>query len=110
MAISKTKKAKLKLTMPHKCWYCGCFEISTVDHVVPKSKGGSDDLDNLVLCCKSCNSKKQDLSVHEFKFKLSWEKTEYSKSVNHIGAKQLMSLGVKFEGFVNNHKFWFEGV
>ena len=30
----------------------------TVDHVVPRSKGGSHKLENLVLCCGSCNSSK----------------------------------------------------
>lgn len=32
----------------------------TVDHVVPVSLGGSDDLTNLVGCCKRCNSSKRN--------------------------------------------------
>jgi 5-methylcytosine-specific restriction endonuclease McrA len=31
---------------------------ATVDHVVPQSLGGTDDIENLVPCCKTCNSKK----------------------------------------------------
>lgn len=30
----------------------------TVDHIVPVSKGGRDELDNLVISCRSCNSRK----------------------------------------------------
>lgn len=32
----------------------------TVDHIMPKSKGGTDDDWNLVTACRSCNGKKKD--------------------------------------------------
>lgn len=40
-----------------KCAYCG-ERGDTKDHVVPKSRGGSDDPSNLVWACRSCNSRK----------------------------------------------------
>lgn len=44
------------------CWYCGKqtnpFRDFTVDHVHPVSLGGSDDVDNLVPACRSCNCSK----------------------------------------------------
>lgn len=47
------------------CFYCGCAVTHndperTLDHVIPKSKGGSNRMWNLVLSCKSCNKKKGD--------------------------------------------------
>lgn len=39
---------------------CSCTESLTVDHVVPLSKGGSDDLSNLQLLCQFHNSQKGD--------------------------------------------------
>jgi hypothetical protein len=39
----------------------------TLDHVIPKSKGGSNWQCNLVACCKRCNTLKSDLSVEEFR-------------------------------------------
>ncbi|HEX6293396.1 MAG TPA: HNH endonuclease [Herpetosiphonaceae bacterium] len=33
-------------------------KIPTIDHVIPQSKGGTHDLSNLVLACRSCNSRK----------------------------------------------------
>lgn len=38
----------------HVCQYCGGHGTQA-DHVTPRSKGGSDRLDNLVCCCKTCN-------------------------------------------------------
>jgi HNH endonuclease len=43
------------------CRYCG-GRATTADHVVPKSKGGSDVMSNLVAACRSCNSGKRDRS------------------------------------------------
>jgi len=41
------------------CQYCGILaQVGTVDHVTPLSRGGTDAIDNLAWCCKSCNSSK----------------------------------------------------
>lgn len=37
-----------------------------VDHVVPSSLGGPDDIENYVLSCRSCNSKKRNRLPGEF--------------------------------------------
>ena len=42
------------------------FRNFTVDHVVPRSKGGSDHLDNLQLLCGACNSMKGVKTQEEF--------------------------------------------
>jgi 5-methylcytosine-specific restriction endonuclease McrA len=47
------------------CRYCGRY-ADTVDHVVPVSKGGTEDLSNLVPCCRACNYSKQDKSLEEW--------------------------------------------
>ena len=36
------------------------YDLATIDHLVPMSKGGSDELENLVSCCRRCNSKKNN--------------------------------------------------
>ena len=35
------------------CQYCGAY-ADTVDHIKPRSHGGSDDPSNLVACCRRC--------------------------------------------------------
>jgi 5-methylcytosine-specific restriction endonuclease McrA len=44
----------------HKCIYCGDSENLTLDHVLPKSKGGKNTWTNLVTCCGNCNVRKGD--------------------------------------------------
>lgn len=44
-----------------RCMYCGCedgpFEV---DHIVPLSRGGTNDRANLAAACRGCNNKKGD--------------------------------------------------
>lgn len=47
------------------CQYCGAKEHLTLDHVVPKSRGGKSSWDNLVTACQRCNSQKGDLTPEE---------------------------------------------
>lgn len=51
----------------HKCFYCektvSGFEV---EHMLPKSRGGSDRIDNLTLSCHDCNQKKDTLTAEEF--------------------------------------------
>ena len=43
------------------CQYCGHERGNlTVDHVIPRSKGGSSTWDNIVTCCAPCNRRKGD--------------------------------------------------
>jgi 5-methylcytosine-specific restriction endonuclease McrA len=40
------------------CQYCGARANLTVDHVIPRSKGGSSTWDNIVASCAPCNRRK----------------------------------------------------
>ncbi|TRX62113.1 HNH endonuclease [Fulvivirga sp. M361] len=42
------------------CQYCGTRSELTLDHVVPRSKGGKSSWDNLVTACRRCNTHKGD--------------------------------------------------
>ncbi|HRW94176.1 MAG TPA: HNH endonuclease, partial [Thermotogota bacterium] len=42
-----------------KCAYCGAENVPLeIEHIVPRSKGGSNRLDNLTIACRSCNQEK----------------------------------------------------
>lgn len=49
------------------CAYCSKFDIPLqVEHIVPKSKGGSDRVSNLTISCHKCNQKKGNKTAEEF--------------------------------------------
>ncbi|MFN6515063.1 MAG: HNH endonuclease [Nostoc sp. CreGUA01] len=49
----------------HTCQYCGSGKRLTLDHVIPRSKGGQHSWDNVVTACERCNSTKSDRLPHE---------------------------------------------
>ena len=48
----------------NKCAYCG-FKAETIDHVIPRSRGGDHSWENCVACCASCNHRKADKLLAE---------------------------------------------
>jgi 5-methylcytosine-specific restriction endonuclease McrA len=55
----------------HRCQYCGSERHLTVDHVIPRSKGGGDSWENVVAACAPCNLKKGDRLPHHADMKLA---------------------------------------
>lgn len=53
----------------HRCGYCAT-SASTIDHVLPRSRGGRDTWENLVACCLRCNNKKGDHTPAEMGWQL----------------------------------------
>ena len=56
-----------------RCALCGVpvkYEKMTVDHKIPLSHGGTNEISNLQLACLSCNRAKQDISEKEFPAKI----------------------------------------
>src|SRR6188472_1393109 len=47
------------------CQYCGARTSLTVDHVIPRSKGGGSDWENIVASCAPCNRRKGDRLPHQ---------------------------------------------
>ncbi|RZT87930.1 5-methylcytosine-specific restriction endonuclease McrA [Pseudonocardia sediminis] len=47
-----------------RCAYCG-RRADTIDHVIPRSRGGKHSWENCVAACRTCNSRKADRLVEE---------------------------------------------
>lgn len=65
MSVSPAKRKIVAERAQFLCEYCFSPrkyspQSFSVEHILPKSKKGSDDLDNLALACQGCNSFKSD--------------------------------------------------
>ena len=56
--LERHKKSTSKRN--HYNFYCNDGMMMTVDHIVPRSKGGINKLSNMQPMCENCNSKKSD--------------------------------------------------
>ncbi len=55
-----------------KCLYCGSKEGKlTIDHIIPRSRGGKDTFENCVASCRRCNNKKGSKTPREAGMALS---------------------------------------
>lgn len=68
MSVTRANKPSKPITQPIRsaigraylgiCQYCGVTDAGEIDHIIAAAVGGSDDLTNLTLACKSCNANK----------------------------------------------------
>lgn len=49
----------------YRCQYCGIKPALTIDHVLPRSRGGKDEWLNVVAACQKCNIKKGNKTPEE---------------------------------------------
>ncbi|MFP3904888.1 MAG: HNH endonuclease [Armatimonadota bacterium] len=55
----------------NRCQYCGRKTGNlTIDHVIPRERGGSDTWENLAACCRACNARKGNRTPREAGLKL----------------------------------------
>jgi 5-methylcytosine-specific restriction endonuclease McrA len=57
----------------HQCGYCGCkpgTESLSIDHIIPRSRGGLTTWENCIVCCIPCNAKKANRTPAEAGMKL----------------------------------------
>ena len=65
MKISPAKRKAVEERAKGLCEHCLCTQDFspqpfTLEHIIPKSKNGSDNLENLALACSACNNSKYD--------------------------------------------------
>ena len=84
-----------------RCVYCAeqlALEAATLDHVHPVSRGGGNDVGNLVVACAACNRMKGDMLPAEFFARYPWAGlnfVRYARTVHRAlkrGARRAVSL------------------
>jgi 5-methylcytosine-specific restriction endonuclease McrA len=76
-------RCRLSEAQNWKCCWCGVKttdlrkvrHASTIEHVLPKSLGGSNEWENLAMSCEKCNNARGNMSADEFIEKLTGSST-----------------------------------
>ncbi len=77
----------------HKCAYCGTkSKTLTIDHIIPRSRGGKTDFDNCVACCKKCNDLKAARTPREASMTLL--KRPFQPTISEFMRLKLKSSGL----------------
>ncbi len=84
-----------------RCFYCGRwtnpYETLEIDHIRPKSRGGTDDIDNLVPSCKSCNQSKRGQLLDEWRVGRAAQ--HYELGYGHVARPEEGPLWFETEDF-----------
>ena len=51
-------KQSIKNEWGNRCAYCGSKHELTIDHIIPRAKGGINEVHNTLCCCRACNADK----------------------------------------------------
>jgi len=81
----------------HICQYCGQkyrSEDLTMDHVIPRSRGGVTTWENVVACCRTCNNRKADRLPKEAGLKLI-KKPEMPRRIMYLHVVRYMAQDIE---------------
>lgn len=89
----KISRQRLFARDKYTCVYCGSKKNLTVDHILPKSRGGKNSWLNMVTCCQTCNRQKGDKTPEEVGYKMLYKPIEPSifSSIIHDNLEKIWS-------------------
>lgn len=95
------------------CFYCGAVG-DVPDHFIPVVKGGSDHIDNLFPCCRSCNNSKKDHLLEDWRIARRMKVARENFGLPGFSVSQCRWLSEKASIDILQHigvpeiTFWFE--
>lgn len=103
MSLSKRMRFDVLKRDGFRCVYCGAVPpavVLQVDHVIAKSKGGPDSMDNLVTSCQPCNSGKSDVLIGPMPETPGFEERKKIAVELHIKAEKALAARRKLDSAV----------
>jgi CMP-N-acetylneuraminic acid synthetase len=99
MSLTASIREQVRQRAQCACEFCGVAEIDTggmltIDHFQPRTKAGSDDLENLIYACITCNQYKQDYWPRTATAPILWNPRQESASEHFVEQEdgQLIAL------------------
>jgi diadenosine tetraphosphate (Ap4A) HIT family hydrolase len=93
--VSGSTRYEVLKRAKYRCELCGAHETQAalhIDHIIPRSKGGSDDLSNFQTLCMSCNTSKRDRDDTDFRNVLaSYDTREQGCVFCELGAGRIIA-------------------
>lgn len=101
--ITSEIKARLWEKQRGRCFYCGIdtnpfngkatrLYTTSIDHKIPKNRGGSHEYENLAIACMRCNSQKNNKTIDEYRVFLSSKRAIFSDEQLKILEKNSVHL------------------
>lgn len=100
--FSRSKKARVSVKSLGRCWYCGCGLIDTptyhplqltLDHLIPRSVGGTNEDENLVFACRRCNCRKLGRNLEEYRYLCAFSVGHHKARKSLEEAALLLTVG-----------------
>ncbi|AFV50663.1 HNH endonuclease [Pseudomonas phage AF] len=112
MPVSPTNRVLAFKQSGGLCGYCG-EELTernlTIDHKVPRCHGGDHSLENLIACCRWCNTSKGRSHIEDFRLRMAAKHLPVRFNAEQLAF--LAEIGVSDQvGFDPNRAFHFEKV
>jgi 5-methylcytosine-specific restriction endonuclease McrA len=76
----------------NKCSYCQSSRDLTIDHIIPRSKGGKSTFENCTTACKPCNNRKGNRTPSEARMYMT--KQAHSPTISEFLMLKMKQLGV----------------
>lgn len=86
------RKNKLIAMYGFRCAYCGLSKFRrelTADHVIPKAKGGRGVMENTLLACQPCNTRKADVPLSD------WRMARLQREYPHLRLMEFSEAGIR---------------
>lgn len=100
--VLQPTRANIMLRDDETCQYCGkrTREL-TLDHVLPRSRGGQSTWENLVACCRSCNGKKGNHLLKDVNMRLLHQPRPLTTEYAGVFLLRYPKLRAAYEEFIN---------
>lgn len=96
--FSLSKLSRILNTYGNNCWYCGIDLVTwtvkgrqpnsfTIDHLIPISRNGTNEISNLVPACSHCNTSKGSRTLEEYRQSLT-DKQPYGSAAKLLESAQ----------------------